>query len=210
MNEESFEKLLEESFDNPDAQEKLNSDEELSRIEDEELKGKIQNKNMELMKDLTKRKEDGKKLGKKNEKIFKALSKKARKEHPVDRSLCINMNEFVRNYLGNVVNATRWRHCDLKSLEYQYVIGISNDFARENIGYVKRGYILLVLDCGGNLAAYINPKILEAYVNSSEYDVPITETEIENRISFRDFLVEIQKDRKVENLKRRVLVYRVN
>ncbi len=213
MNEESFEKLLEESFDNPDAQEKLNSDEELSRIEDEEIKIRIQetqNKNMTIIKSLTKRKEKYKKLSRRNEKTLKVLSKKTKKEHPIDKSLCKDMNDFVRNYIGHVVNATRWRHCDLKSLEYPYVIGLSNDFARENIGYVKRGYILLVLDCGDNLAAYVNPKMLEEYVNGSEYGVTIIEAEIEERKKFRDFLVEIQKDRKVENLRQRVLVYRAN
>ena len=56
------------------------------------------------------------------------------------------MNNFVRDYLDYKFNATHWEHRELKKLESTYLIGVSNDFARENQGYVRKGYLLLVID----------------------------------------------------------------
>ena len=84
-----------------------------------------------------------------------------------DRNDCITISKFVNGYLGVDVDAHNLYHASLKKkLTDGTLIGVSNEFASQNIDYVKKGYILVVLDAKNNPGTYINPVMLDEYFRS--------------------------------------------
>ena len=70
---------------------------------------------------------------------------------------CISIEQFVSQYLGIDTNCSNLRHIGLRSFESPLVIGVSNEYANKNPELVKKGIILIVLDCKKDKGTYINP-----------------------------------------------------
>ena len=79
----------------------------------------------------------------------------------------IKMENFVTNYLndGVLIKCRRLTHKDLKSFNNPYVVTVSYEFASSNIELVLTNKIILVIDCYGHIAPYINPKELKRIQN---------------------------------------------
>lgn len=106
------------------------------------------------------------------------------KDRQIDRyKNVISMEKFFSNFIGSSsVNCNRLRHKDLKGFRLPCVIGVSNVFAKKNIDYVKRGELILVIDCHGDLGSYINPILLKNLAFKKLFEDRLEQLE-EERIS---------------------------
>ena len=94
----------------------------------------------------------------------------------LDRSKhAIKMEDFVTNYLndGILLKCRRLTHKDLKSFNNPYVLSVSYEFASSNVELILTNKIILVADCYGNIAPYINPKELKRIQNLDNIDEQI-------------------------------------
>ena len=75
----------------------------------------------------------------------------------------LKMEDFIVNYLndGNYVKCSRLTHRQLKSFNNPYVLALSFEFVATNAELVLANKILLVMDCYGHIAPYLNPHILK-------------------------------------------------
>lgn len=77
----------------------------------------------------------------------------------------ISIGQFVSQYLEINVDCTNLKHKGLKSFDSPFVIGVSNSYADKNPELVKKGFLLLVLDCKKNKGTYINPIALRSLLD---------------------------------------------
>lgn len=76
----------------------------------------------------------------------------------------ISIDDFVNKYLDIKGNFSRFRHFELKTLNCPYIIGVKNDYADQNIDFVRnKKYLLIVIDRNGNRGTYINPVIAREF-----------------------------------------------
>ena len=93
---------------------------------------------------------------------------KSKTSSPFSKDDSISIDRFVKEYLGYDMDCATLYHSGLKELKLDYVIGISNDFANDNVEYVKKGYLLLVLDARGNRGTYMNPIYIKKYLEKDD------------------------------------------
>ena len=89
----------------------------------------------------------------------------------------IKMEEFVIQYLndGHYVDCNNLTHKHLKSFDNPYVLALSFEFVSANIELVFTNKILLVSDCHGDVAPYINPQELRRLGSLGTVENQITE-----------------------------------
>jgi len=76
----------------------------------------------------------------------------------------ISIDDFVNKYLDIKGNFSRFRHFELKTLNCPYIIGVKNEYADQNIDFVRnKKYLLIVIDRNGNRGTYINPVIAREF-----------------------------------------------
>ena len=92
----------------------------------------------------------------------------SKSESPFDKEEAISIDKFVNDYLGYEMNCSTLYHSGLRELGLEYVVGISNDFANDNVEYVKRGFILLVIDARGKRGTYLNPEYVKKYFEKDD------------------------------------------
>ena len=77
----------------------------------------------------------------------------------------ISINKYVTSYLGYQMDCNNLYHCGLRELNLDYVIGVDNNFANKNPEYVKKGFLLIVIDAKGKRGTYLNPVYIFKFVN---------------------------------------------
>ncbi len=89
-------------------------------------------------------------------------SKKKKDRQFQERRDTITIAELINDYLksDSCPYDCRLTHRDLKAFQSPYLICLSNEFAKKNPELVLTERILLVRDCKGNIATYVNPKDL--------------------------------------------------
>lgn len=89
----------------------------------------------------------------------------------------INIGQFVNQYLGIDADCSNLKHAGLKSFDSPFVIGVSNDYADKNPELVKKGILLIVIDCRKNKGTYINPHRLQELLEKDIVEEEIRELE---------------------------------
>ncbi len=153
--------------------------------------------------------------------------KKKRRRYPFKENEYISMQKFVHSYLNLDGDYSNFMHCGLKMLECPFVFGVDNDFANKNPEYVKRGVLLLVLDCKKKRGTYINPLLLKRLLEEEDLSKEIKlltkigihefnrlqafyqkYLDLKNRVEenecFLHLLEETQKNKKFQRLKRTI------
>lgn len=98
----------------------------------------------------------------------------------------ISIRYFVNNYLETDHDCHNLRHCGLKSFGNPFVVGVSNDLAFRNIDFIKEKSVLVVKDCKGDLASYINPILLKRVVKLGQIEDQIQVLEKERVTSLEN------------------------
>lgn len=104
------------------------------------------------------------------ENLEQSKSAGSRKESPFTVDDAISIDRFVNAFLGYQMNCSTLYHSGLRQLELDYVIGVDNGFANKNIEYVKRGFLLIVIDARGKRGTYINPVYIQKYLNKEDIE----------------------------------------
>ena len=82
----------------------------------------------------------------------------------------IMIGKYVSHYLNINVDSSKFLHCDLKTLNSEYVMGIDNNYANKNPDLVHQGYLLLVVDVHNNRGTYINPFYIRKLLAQEQLD----------------------------------------
>ena len=83
----------------------------------------------------------------------------------------ISIDDFVNRYLDIKGNFSRFRHFELKTLNCPYIIGVKNEYADQNVDFVKnKKYLLIVIDRNGKRGTYINPVIAREFFDFNPED----------------------------------------
>ena len=91
-----------------------------------------------------------------------------RVESPFTDEDAISIDRFVNAFLGYQTDCSNLYHSGLRDLELDFVIGVDNNFANKNPEYVKRGYLLIVIDARNNRGTYLNPVYIQKYLNKED------------------------------------------
>lgn len=118
----------------------------------------------------------------------------------------ISIGQFVSQYLEIDADCSNLRHMGLRSFNSPLVVGVSNDYANKNPELVKKGFLIIVLDCKRHKGTYINPIKLKELMDR---DIVLDELkEIENiRINnlqdiqkyYQKYTIALQRLRELEN-----------
>ena len=91
-------------------------------------------------------------------------------ESPFTQEDSISISKFVKYYLEFNCDAKDLYHSGLRELQLDYVIGIDNNFANKNYEYVKRGFLLIVIDAKKKRGTYLNPFYIKKYLERDNVD----------------------------------------
>ncbi|MBE6161620.1 MAG: hypothetical protein E7158_05345 [Firmicutes bacterium] len=148
-------------------------------------------------------------------------------ESPFTQEDSISISKFVNHYLEFDCDAKNLYHSGLRELQLDYVIGIDNNFANKNSEYVKRGFLLIVIDAKGKRGTYLNPvyikkyleradiaKVLSTFQKIQQIEFPKLDEyfnrylealmQFEEREKFKTLLLETHKMNKIRKLERRM------
>lgn len=89
----------------------------------------------------------------------------------------ISIGQFVNQYLEIDADCSNLKHIGLRSFCSPLVIGVSNTYADKNPELVKRGFLLIVLDCKKNKGTYINPIKLRELIDKDLIEDELNELE---------------------------------
>ena len=110
--------------------------------------------------------------------------KQVRTESPFTSEDAISMTKFVTAFLGYQMDCSNLYHSGLRELGLERAIGVDNNFANKNVEYVKRGFLLIVIDAKGNRGTYLNPVYIQKYLERDD---------VENIINTFNRLKEVEK-----------------
>ena len=95
---------------------------------------------------------------------------KRRVNSPFTTEDSISMTKFVTAFLGYQMDCKTLYHSGLRELNLEYVIGVDNNFANKNPEYVKRGFLLIVIDGKNNRGTYLNPVYIRQYLAKDDVE----------------------------------------
>ena len=94
----------------------------------------------------------------------------ARTESPFTIDDAISITKFVTTFLGYQMDCSNLYHCGLRELGLDNVIGVDNNFANKNIEYVKKGFLIIVIDAKGKRGTYLNPVYIQKYLEKDDVE----------------------------------------